>query len=268
MNDSKTYQAVRIGDIADWRLICQISEDGMSAYLKNSNPTEEVVTLFDEKWQHSPAELLRKIENTVYDHPQVLDDFTADIVLVAPKSIWVPSSMIEEDEDLASPMYNKVYKADPSDVMIDYVDDAACLYNLVSGLSGFLLRTFPGARVHSHLASMVRRFRERTDDVPRIYAEIRDRQVDIIAFDKKNLLVAATHQWFDVPDIQYHIWNIINVYGLDPSEVQLSLSGLRDVKNQLMPELRKNISYVMHTMMPSIATSASMPTPAALLLRV
>lgn len=267
MNDSNTYQAVRIGDIADWRLICVISSRGMSAYLKNVNPTEDVVTLFDEKWVSAEEGLLSKIENAVYDHPQVLDDFSADIVVVAPESIWVPTEMVEDDEEEASRLYNQVYAAEDSDIMSETVDDATCLYVLVPGLNAFLQRTFPGSRVHSHLAVMASRFRERSSDMPRIYAEIREGEVDFIAFDRRSLLMAATHRWNEMNDIQYHLFNIMNVYDLDPAEVQVSLSGLRDVKNELMRELRKTVSYVMLTMMPSIGSKAGMPVPASLMMR-
>lgn len=267
MNDPNTYQAVRINDIAEWRLLCSISETGIEAYLKNSNPTEDIRTLFEEKWQPDSDVLLEKIENAVYDHPQVLDDFSADIVVVAPKAIWVPTEFVDDDEDNALYLYNQVYTADEEDVMMESVDDATCLYSLVTGLNAFLQRTFPGSRVHSHLAVMVNRFRERSSDVPRIFVEIRNRQVDIMAFERRNLLMAATHNWNEISDIQYHIFNIMNVYGLDPREVQISLSGLRDEKNELMRELRKSVNYVMLTMLPSISSKAGMTTPLALLLR-
>lgn len=266
MNDSNTYQAVRIGDIADWRLICEISATGISAYLKHTNPAQDIVTLIDEKWERG-EDLLQKIENAVYDHPQVLDDFSADIAIVAPKSIWVPKHLLdEEDEENIAFLYNQVYSAEEGDIMSDTVDSATCLYSLVPGLNAFLQRTFPGSRLHSHLAVMTSRFRERTADMPRVYAEIRDGEVDILAFDHKNLLMAATHTWRDPMDIQYHIFNVINVYELDPQNLQLSLSGNRDVKNLLLPELRKTISYVMMTMLPSLSNT-QLPTTAALLLR-
>lgn len=268
MSTANTYQAVRIGDIADWRLICRIADDGMSAYLKHSDPMQEVVTLFDEKWDTTPEQLLSKIENTVYDHPQVLDDFSADIVIEAPKSIWVPLERVEDDEEKASYLYNQVYKAEENDIMTDDVADACCLYCLVPGLKAFLQRTFPGARVHSHLALMARRFRERNSDMPRVYADIREGAADILAFDNRNMLMAATHTWHAPEDIQYHIWNIMNVYGLKPDETQVSLSGLREVKNRLLGELRKNISFVMLTMLPSLASKPGMATSAALLLRI
>lgn len=268
MNNSNTYQAVRIGDVADWRLICEIGSRGMSAYLKHVDPTQEIVTLFEEKWEPG-GDLLKKIENAVYDHPQVLDDFSADIVLVAPRSIWVPSEIVEDDDDRAAELYNQVYDASEADILTDAVGDATCLYCLTPGLKGFLQRTFPGARVHSHLGVMTRRFRERIADMPRIYAEIREDEVDLLAFDGKKLLMAATHPWRDPNDIQYHIFNVINVYGLDPQELQLSLSGLKEVKAELMPQLRNTIAYVMHTMLPSLSSlsTTSLSTTTSLLFR-
>lgn len=267
MNDPKTYQAARIGDTADWRLICVISEKGMSAFLKHTNPTEDIVTLFTDKWLAGNEGLLENIENSVYDHPQVLDDFTADIILVAPKSLWIPTALITEDEDEACRFYTQIYKAEYEDIMTETVDEATCVFSLVPGLTSFLQRTFPGARVHSHLSIMARRFRERSADMPRVYIDIHDNMVDFISFDRRKLLMATTHFWRELTDIQYHLFNIMSVYGLDPKEAQVSISGPREIKTELMRELRKNIEFVMFTMMPGIGAKAGMPLPAALMIR-
>lgn len=211
--------------------------------------------------------MLRNIENTVYDHPQVLDDFSSDIAIIAPKSIWVPTELVEDNIEEAARLYNQVYTAEENDVMTEAVDDATCVYSLTPGLNGFLQRTFPGARIHPHLAVLASRFRERSSDMPRVYLDIRHNEADFLAFDRRDLLMGATHCWHDPDDIQYHLFNILNVYGLDPDEVQVSLSGLKDVKNKLMPELRKNIAYVMLTMIPAVGTKADLPLAASLLLR-
>lgn len=267
MNDFNTYRAVRIGDTADWKLICEISTGGMSAYLKHSDPTQEIVALFEEKWKDDDN-ILQRIENVVYDHPQVLDDFSCDIVLTAPKAIWVPTRLVDADDDEIARLYNQIYRAAEEDILAESIGEATCLYSLVPGLNAFLSRTFPGSRVHSHLAVMASRFRERTADMPRIYVEMRHGEADILAFDGKKLLMAATHFWHDPADIEYHIYNVINVYGLDPAELQLSLSGLRDVKNLLMHDLRQNISFVMLTMMPTLDSgSIQLPPQVALLMR-
>lgn len=267
MNESNTYQAVRIGDIADWRLICAISARGMGAWLKHVNPTQDIVTLFSEKWTADEDSLLSHIENCVYDHPQVLDDFSCDISVVAPKSIWVPEVIAGDDDDEASRLYTQVYSAAESDIMSESVAEATCLYTLVQGLNAFLQRTFPGARIHPHLGVLVRRFRERSSDMPRIYVDIREEEADYVAFDRKNLLMAVTHRWHDPADLQYHLYNILDVCELNPAEVQVSLSGPSGLKTDLMRELRRTLTYVMLTMIPGPGSKAGMPLSASLLLR-
>ena len=268
MNETgSTYTAVRIGDVSDWRLIAVISETGMVAYLKNTeNPAEEVVTLFDEKWDRDPAQLLQNIENAVYDHPQVLDDFSADITLVAPATMWVPGDYADE-EDICAEMYASVYPAEPADIMTEEVQGEACLYSLVPGLLPFLQRTFPGARCHSHQGVMVRRFRERGGDVPCLYVDIRDGEADFVLLDNRRLLLASTLPWKAPEDIEYKLYNIFSVYGLDPREAQVSLSGLKEIRSSLLTRLRENIRYVMLTMLPGIGVKAGMPLAAVLLLR-
>lgn len=267
MNESNTYQAVRTGDTADWRLIGHISSHGMGAWLRHDDPTRELETLFQLNWDTDGESPLEMIENAVYDHPQVLDDFTADIAIEAPKSIWVPSALVDENDDEALRLYNQIYNAAEGDLMSESVDDATCLYNLTPGLNAFLQRTFPGARIHPHLAILVRRFRERSADMPRVYIDIRNGEADIVAFDRTTFLMAATHRWYHPNDIQYHLFNILNVYGLDPASVQVSLSGPRDLKSELLAELRKTIAFVMLTMSPAPGARADMPLAASLLLR-
>lgn len=120
MNETgSTYTAVRIGDVSDWRLIAVISETGMAAYLKNiENPADEIVTLFEESWERDSSNLLERIENAVYDHPQVLDDFSADIVLVAPAAVWVPAEY-GDDEEKCCDIYSAIYSAEAQDVMFE-----------------------------------------------------------------------------------------------------------------------------------------------------
>lgn len=267
MNESNTYQAVRIGDIADWRLICSIGAGGMGAWLRHTNPTRDLVTLFDEKWSVEPEALLAQIENAVYDHPQVLDDFTADITVTAPRAVWVPEELVADDEEESTRLYNRVFSADDDDIMTENVGDAICIYTLVPGLNAFLQRTFPGARVHPHLGVLVKRFRERSAEIPCVFIDIRDGEADFVVVDNKKLVMAATHTWHHQNDLQYHLFNILDVFGLDPAETHVSLSGPQELKRELMQELRKTISYVMLTTMPGIGAKAGMPLAASLLLR-
>ncbi len=272
-----TYRAVRIGDIADWRLIAGISGYGVFAWLKHSDQGQPLVPVIDCRWNYRDENLLGHIENAVYDNPQVLDDFSADIVVMTPRTLLVPSQVVADDDDEANRLYNQVYSASAGDLMQENIGEATALYSLTSGLNGFLQRTFSGARVHSHLAVMADRLRDRSADMPRLYVDIRTfggedddlkcGEADFVAFDRQTLLMAATHRWNHPDDIRYHLFNIMQVFGLDPVKTQVSVSGPAALKAPLVQQLRHDLAYVVMTMMPNIAAKAHMPLPMSLLLR-
>ena len=260
-------RGVPAGDPADWRLICVMSAEGMCAYLKNvEDPSEEIVTLLSEQWDAGQTDLLQKIESTVYDNPQLLDDFSADIAIVTPSLMWVPSHVVDREDDGGAGIFRSVYPAADEDVMVDEIDGVDCLYMLVPGLQAFLRRTFPGARCSSHLSITMAGFRERAADMPRVYIDIRRSCVDFVAFDGDRFLAGVSRRWNSQSDIKYHLMNLMEIHGLDPAATQVSLSGLREVKTSLMKDLRKDIAFVMLTLLPSVA-GTDMPLAAALLLR-
>ena len=261
-----SYKGYRIDDTVDWRLVVYVSSTGMSAYLKNiENPLEPIVTLFEETWPDDESALLRHIETAVYDHPQLLDDFSTEIIVCSPRMLWVPDEYAGDYEEQAR-LYNIVYKAEEEDIFSDSFEGMTCLFTLASGLPAFLRRTLSGARVSSHLGVLVKRFITRGGEIPRLYADIREGKVDFVVFDDRKLLLASTHDWRDPNDVAYHIFNIMDVYGLNPESTQVSLSGLRDVKQTLVKMLREQISYVMLTMMPSAVQKSDMPIAAAIAL--
>ena len=86
-------------DTGQWRLILKIFPSGMSAHLENTIHTDlEPQLLFSTQWEVDGANLLRNIENAVYDHPRVLDDFSARIIIYERKVLFMPTELIEETE--------------------------------------------------------------------------------------------------------------------------------------------------------------------------
>lgn len=261
-----TYRGVRIDDTAEWRLVVYISNRGMSAYLKNlEDALEPIVTLFEESWGEGEENLLSRIEGAVYDHPQLMDDFSTDIVICTPRTLWVPESDVFDPEDAAE-LYNRVYTGAEEDIMCDTLNGMACLYMLTPGLTGFLRRTLSGARVVCHQTVELQRFMSRGADQPRIYVDIREGEADYIVLDDRKLLLCATHEWRDVNDIAYMVFNIVDVLGLNASETQVSLSGEKEERTGLLKTLRERVGYAMLTMMPSAVSKMEMPLAAALCL--
>ncbi len=269
MEERSTYKAVRIEDTAEWRMIIHICHTGMSAFLKNEDdPMEPLITLFTTDWVRDDESLLRKIETVVYDHPQLLDDFSTEIIINTERALWMPRSAVEyrdsqeESEESyrdETDLYNMVYKADEEDIFMDEFYDKVCLYTLTPGLQAFIRRTLPGARTWCQQTLAVRRFADQVSDMPRLYVDIRYGEADYYAFDGRKLLLAATHGWRDKMEIAYQVFNIMDIWKLDASSTQIMLSGKKDVRTDLMKILREHLQFVMLTMLPSSVSKSDLP---------
>lgn len=256
--EATTYRAIRVDDTADWKMVIHISRYGMSAYLKNEeDPTEPLVTMFNETWRVEEEDLLAKIQGTVYEHPQLFEDFSTEIIINTERALWIPKVTLDDRDEYEQ--YNLVYKGDEDDVFVDEAGDKLCVYSLVAGLNAFIRRTLPGARVWCQQTLAERRFVDQLSDMPRVYVDIRDGEADYYGFDGRKLLFATTHGWRDKMDIVYQVFNILELRGLEKNNVQVMISGKRDLKSELMLTLRAHLKYVMMTMLPSSVSKSELP---------
>ena len=195
-----------VADFADtgqWRLILKIFNTGIVAYLENTIHTDlEPQMLFSTQWEADGVNLLRNIENAVYDHPRVLDDFSAKIIIYDPRTVFLPTELAEESEG----------------------GEVTVAYAPARGLKGFLRRTFPGARVECNLMDMLKRCRNDGEGY-RMYVEVREGEADFVFLNGRDLISASTHGWTSGDDIVYHALNIMEVYGVAYSEVACRLTG-------------------------------------------
>lgn len=217
--------AADFADTGQWRLIIKIFSNGMSAYLENTIHTDlEPQLLFSSNWESDPDALLRNIESSVYDHPRVLDDFSARIIIYDRKTVFMPTQLAEEIEGGEEIYYTALYSVNPEDVISEAEGDVTAAYSPAPGLNGFLNRTFPGARITCNLMNSYRRVKK-TGTGNRIYIETRPGEADFILMNGDSLLSASTHSWNAESDILYHAFNIMDVYGISPRETTCILDN-------------------------------------------
>lgn len=217
--------AADFADTGQWRLILKIFPSGMSAHLENTIHLDlEPQLLFSTQWEADGTNLLRNIENAVYDHPRVLDDFSARIIIYERKVLFMPTELIEEADGAEESYYVSIYESEPSDVMTETDRDITVAYAPAPGLKGFLNRTFPGARIGCNLMDVLRKNRDNGEGV-RMVVSVRDEEADFLLLSGNALLSASTHGWTGVTDIVYHAFNIMDVYGVSHSETALILAG-------------------------------------------
>lgn len=220
-----TLTVADFADTGQWRLILNIHPTGINALLENTlHKDVEPQRLFATRWDNDPDNLLHHIENAVYDNPRVLDDFSARIVLFDRRTLFIPTVVIEENESEAEEIYTSLYTAKEADVVCETEGDLTAASSLAPGLKGFLQRTFPGARIATNLMMQVTQLRkENSGSGKRMTVTVRDedKEADFILLDGVSLVSASTHTVNGLEDITYHIYNIIDTYGLDPSEVEI-----------------------------------------------
>lgn len=242
MNEASS--AVSPADIADtglWRLDMRISETGMSACLRPAGAVEtDPVPLFDVAWERDADSLLSNIENCVYDHPRVLDDYATEIVVVTPRSLQIPREAVDGPGD-ETDFYREVWDVAPDDIMTDDNGESLCVYSLAPGLPSFLRRTLPGARTRCHLSILADRFRGQHSELTRIYADIRRDEADILAFRDETLLAASTQPWRDPADITYRILLLMKALGLSADSAEVRLAG--EAKSEVAAALRSLGGY-------------------------
>ncbi len=220
-----TLTVADFADTGQWRLIVNIYTTGMTALLENTLHTDvEPQQLFSTRWEYDPDSLLHNIENAVYDNPRMLDDFSARIILFDRRTLFIPTRVMEEEEGMEEEIYTSLYKADEADVICETDGDLTAASSMTPGLKGFLCRTFPGARISTNLMALVSSLRkENAEGGLKMQVVEREaaREADFILLDGKSLLSASTRPVSGKDDVIYHVYNIINAYGLDPEDVAI-----------------------------------------------
>lgn len=208
-------------DTDRWQLAVWLSDHGAQAWLMpRSNPLEGRRILLDASWEPDKEGLLNRIENVIYDHPSVLDDYTTAIVVESARTLMVPNARVADQTDAVS-LYTRVFTSRDEDVIADETDPPeTALLTLTPGMLPFLQRTFPGARVYSHLNRLKSVLREAGRGL-RIYLLTRGRQADILAFSDTVLLSASTHDWHQWEDLAYMALNLADAYRLVPAEASI-----------------------------------------------
>ena len=259
-------------DTGQWRLIIYISHSGMTALLRHaSDPQRPIVRMFDATWPlpDSPAggaSLLKRIENTVYDHPGVLDDYATDIIIESPHATWVPTAVIESaaGEDPEQQVFHSLFPGVEGDICTDRLGDITALYSLSPGLEAFLGRTLPGARMRLHLGVLAEGVPAMLGDRPAVAAAFRDNGFDLLAFGTDGRMLSASAR-SAANDPCADILKAMQVLGLAEGSADIILCGNHPSREgcRIMLEARGLAPKTLD--IPGTAAPTSLPTAAALL---
>ncbi len=173
---------------------------------------------------------LRAIENAVYDHPAVLDDYEADIVVTTARYMFIPSELADDDS-LCVKAFSTVFGDTASeDIMTDTVGEYAVLYMAVPGLRQFLARTFAGSRVACHATTLLSHWQRAAKAGLCLFADIRGGYADMALFRDCHLIASSRRHCQDTADAAYYMLNTCHAAGADVElrQVAAYVSGEAD----------------------------------------
>lgn len=243
MTPAQETTSLNRSDTGLWHLTVNISDKGVSAQIAlKDTPEEAPRELMKASWNTERDGLMKRIENAIYDHPEVLDDYSATIVIETPRTLMVPKEEIPDDAD-AERLYGMAYKGMDEDVMVDSTGKESVLFTLCPGMLAFLRRTFPGARIRSKLGLQIEKARSTGNGI-RIFVESSGETASVICLRGDALLSASVQSWVEWTDLAYRILSLPDIYGFKAEDTSVFIAAPENVSKNLEEFLSSKVAAV------------------------
>lgn len=244
------------------KLLIEISNFGLKAYFVSDNKAEPVEAVHA-TWTAGTDNPLALIENAVYDHPALMDDFNSTILLNTDKILCFPEGT---PDDIIYAAMTQVFATSDDDVWIHDTDGIITAYTLCRGLKSFLDRTFSGVRVLPSAAPLVGYFKSGGRLGWRLYADYSGQMLTLMLFSGANLTHVSVRECHAVSDAEYFIFLLWKYMRLAIDDTEIFVSGPREWRDPLMTELRRHVNYVLLTPLPRAEMNILLPTHVLILL--
>lgn len=242
-----------IGEPRLWRLAMRIGEKSLHVILLST--IEDNSLIYSEiPIDSANTDRLKALEEAVYENPLLLSDFgRIDCIVETEKFIITPS--IIKSTEVRERMIKTTFENFEGEIITNELPgiNATILMGIEADFIGFLRRTFNNPHIHHHLSSLCRYFnhKSRLGNSGKMYANMRDDRLDLLAFGKDSLLLANTFRYRDPMDAVYYILACRQSLGLNAGSDELFLAGDKEVRETITPTLREYLAYVMPVIFPS-----------------
>lgn len=205
-------------------------------------------------WQGDPADSLRRIEDTVYDNPAIVDDYTTSILIRPVQMLFVPAESLDTgSEEQAAELADMMDAAENKDVWLEEaLPGIMAVYTTPAGLRDFLMRTFPTEDVRLALLPMIRHVASwGSDGGEKVWVHLDADTLDIVAMSGGRPLLINTREYRGVADAAYYIVSVVRTLGLSTVRTEVRLSGAEDLRRELLPMLRRHLGFVSNALLPA-----------------
>ena len=242
-----------------WKLLLIVGERGLDAAFFDREGRQGVPYM-SRRWNCDPTQVLGQVEDALYDDPRLLDDYDTSILISPRATLLVPPAMFDPKDTAANTeALSALDQSEHKDVWHEPLDEAIALYSTAEGLRDFLRRTFLTEDMHHLLRPMTDYFSRKAgaEGGWKMWVDLGPGVMDIVAYGNGRLLYANRwHYTGGAEDAAYYLLFIFRTLGLPEDSAELYLSGSQELRRAISPMLRRHISYVSQTLLPSAYASA------------
>lgn len=234
------------------RLVILITDGGIDAFLFSESSGQSIVEKHvGRKWQSDRGSMLRNIEDTVYDNPDLIDDIPVCVLVETGRMAMLPVEIADIDPD-GQAVASYLFPESGFEPLLSKCGSGCVLNMIPSGILSFIGRTFPGSSVISAFLPLIEKFRTSVGASDRLYVDIHDGKLGLAAFSGERLKLCSFQEYSELTDAVYYIMSTWNAVGFDATAAELYIYGDKDTRMELTPMLRRYLDFVMPVRLPSV----------------
>jgi hypothetical protein len=241
-----------IPDTTRRRLSLLIDRSGMDVFIY-SRAEDNSILWSRLDYDKANGDRLKALEELIYDNPLLLNDFQRVDVLIDTERFM----MVPDEEGITPPqqIFDELYPDRDFDVEVETMNNAGTKLAMAvhRDFLRFVRRTFNNPHVYHRLSPMIRYFgyKNRLGNTSKFHVNLSANKVDIIGYKSNDLTVVNSIESHSAIDVLYYVQAIANQVKFDTENDQMYLSGDPTLREEVMPLLRRYISYVMPVIFPS-----------------
>lgn len=200
---------------------------------------------------------LKALENAVYDNTALLNDWKQVRLVADAERMMIMPKELEADDDLALDALQAAYPNAQGDWALCAMPRCQALmgFELPEGVLSFLQRTWNMPQIVGRLYPMAEHYaahdRERTGAT--MHLNLQPDKADVVVIKDNRLLLANTYSLRSTADAAYFALHAWLSCGLDARHDEMLVTGPLPLRQELLPQLRTRVSYVMPAIFPAAA---------------
>ena len=241
-----------MNESTDRRLTVEAGPAGFEAWIRPDGEGTAWQKLAAKQWRCEPQDCEKRLEDAVYDTPELFDENRVTVLLRPEYTQLIPAELADDADEIMSRFDLSKGKETFCD-KIPGIDDYLLAYTLPSGMNGFLHRCFATEDFRHALTPLLGRLAPsaRSEGGEILWADLHGQNVDTVAFADGSLRLAASRSFREPEDAAYALLSAWRGQGFDARKGEIRVSGDEQTRRAVVPVLRRFVSYVSVAVVPT-----------------